>query len=220
MQEKIIRVTGQATIQVVPDVIRLKLYLNSIHETYEEAYVLAKSNTDKLSAIMKILDLPASLPKTTSLDIDKREQAERDQHNNIIGVKFLGFRLMHHVKMDLDMDTVLLNKIIKLIGKELKQAEISIGYTVKDPRPLQLKMLEMAGRDAKEKAIVLTDALGCKLGSVKSIDYSETEISIYSEAREIHGAAEAACCNKESLDISPDDLSVSDSVNVEWYIED
>ena len=218
--EKIITVTGKGSIHVVPDVIRLQLALDSIHDTYEEAYSQAKGNTDRLTKIMEKVGLPASQPKTTSLDIDKKQQAEYDKHGNHSGYKFVGFKLTHRVKIDLDMDTVILNKIVKLIGKDLKQAEINIGYTVKDPRPHQLRMLERAVKDAKEKAIIMTKACGCKLGSVKSIDYSEEEIHIYSQARSIHGAAEAECCNKESLDISPDDLVASDSVNVVWYIED
>ena len=54
----------------------------------------------------------------------------------------------------------------------LKQAEISIGYTVRDPRPSQLKMLERAVKDAKEKATIMAKACDCKLGLVKEIDYS------------------------------------------------
>ena len=34
----------------------------------------------------------------------------------------------------------------------------------------------------------------------------------------IHGADEALCCNEESLDITPEDLAVSDDVTVVWYL--
>ena len=92
--------------------------------------------------------------------------------------------MTHTVKIDLGMDNILINKVVQLIGKYLKQAEINIGYTVKDSRPSQLKMLDRAVKDAKEKADVMAKACGCSLGLVKSINYSIEELHIYSEARQ------------------------------------
>jgi len=218
MDEKLITVTGRGSIHVVPDVTRVQLTLASIHESYEEAYQQAKDNTDALIKIMNAVKLDASLPKTIHLDIDKKFESQYDKYHNHIGEKFVGFRLDHEIKIDLGMDTVLLNSIVKLIGQNLKQAEINISYTVKDPRPAQLKMLDRAVKDAKEKAEIMAQALGCTLGLVKDINYSVHEVHIYSEARNIHSADEAICCNEEALDITPDDLAVSDDVTVKWYL--
>lgn len=210
--------TGKGAIHVVPDVTRVELTLQSIHDTYEDAYAQAKSNTERLSQIMKEVALDVTLPKTIRLDIDKRTQNEYDKFGNFKSKKFIGFELDHKVRIDLGMDNVLLNNIIKRIGKMLKQAEISIGYTVRDPRPSQLKMLERAVKDAKEKASIMAKACDCKLGLVKEINYSVQELHVYSQARMIHGADEALCCNEESLDITPEDLAVSDDVTVVWYL--
>ena len=216
--EKIITVTGKGNIHVVPDVIRIDLLLVSLHDTYQDAYAQGKDNTEKLTAIMKELGLPKTLPKTIRFDIEKQTQTEHDKYHNYKGKKFLGFQLDHRVKIDISMDTVLLNSIVKLIGRELKQAEINIGYTVKDQRSAELKMLQRAVKDAKEKASIMAETCGCKLGPVKSMDYSEQEIHIYSQARQIRSSEEAICCEPESLDITHDDLSVSDSVTVVWYL--
>lgn len=218
MNKKLITVTGKGAIHVVPDVTRVELTLQSIHDTYEDAYAQAKSNTERLSQIMKEVALDVTLPKTIRLDIDKRTQNEYDKFGNFKSKKFIGFELDHKVRIDLGMDNVLLNNIIKRIGKMLKQAEISIGYTVRDPRPSQLKMLERAVKDAKEKASIMAKACDCKLGLVKEINYSVQELHVYSQARMIHGADEALCCNEESLDITPEDLAVSDDVTVVWYL--
>lgn len=218
MDEKLITVTGKGAIHVVPDVTRLELSLVSLHDTYEDAYGQAKSDTDQLKKIMEKLKLPVTLPKTKSLDIDKKTKNEYDDHGHFVDEIFVGFELSHRIKIDLGMDNVLLNKLVHLIGERLKQAEISIGYTVKDPRPSQLKMLERAVKDAKEKATIMAKACGCKLGLVKSVDYSTHEVHIYSQAQNIHDADEAMCCEECSLDITPEDLAVSDSVTVVWYL--
>ena len=213
-----ITVTGQGNVHIVPDVTRLQISLISLHDSYEDAYVQAKQNTDRLTSIMQEVKLAPSLPKTIKLDIEKKTQSEYDRYNHYTGEKFLGFELNHKVKIDLGIDNVLLNAIVRLIGKQLKQTEINIGYTVLDARPAQLLMLERAVKDAKAKAEIMAKACGCRLGEVNSINYSLNELHIYSEARNIHNAAEASCCDPGSLDITPDDLAVSDHVDVTWCI--
>lgn len=218
MDEKLITVTGRGGVHVVPDITRVNLTLESIHENYEEAYAQGKNDTARLAAIMKEVGLNKALPKTIYFNIDKKTENKYDKYRNYIGQEFIGFELDHRVKIDLGMDKVLLGKVIKLIGEQLRQAEIKIGFTVKDSRPSQLKMLERAVKDAKEKAEIMAAACGCKLGLVKDINYNVKELEIYSEARQIHGAQEAMCCNEDSLDISPDDLGVEDNVTVKWYL--
>lgn len=219
-KEKLITVTGKGNIHVVPDVTRIELLLVSLHDTYQEAYAQGKGDVDKLTDIMKRVHLPKTHPKTTCFDIEKETVAEYDKYKNYKGEKFLGFKLEHKVIINLGMDNMKLNSIVNLIGQELKQAEISIGYSVKDPRPFELKMLERAAKDALEKASIMARACGCRLGAVKTIDYSEQEVHIYSQARQIHCADEASCCEPASLDITPEDFSVSDSVTIVWYLSD
>ena len=78
--------------------------------------------------------------------------------------------------------------------------------------------LERAVKDATEKAKIMAESAGCKLGNVISITYGAQELHIYSEARNIHSNEEAMKCDSNSLDISPDDLCVSDNVKVEWEL--
>ena len=218
MEKNTITVTGRGAIHVEPDITRIELSLISLHDTYEEAYSQTKSDVDKLQSIMESVKLPKSQPKTVRLDIDKKTISEYDKYKNYKGEKFIGFTLTHIVKIDLGMDTVILNSIIRKIGEYLKQAEIKIGYTVKDARPAQLKMLERAVKDAKAKAEIMALAAGCKLGECLNIDYGFNELHIYSQARTIHECSEASCCTPNSLDITPDDLEAQDNVNVTWAL--
>ena len=212
-----ISVTGEGRIHVEPDVTRIELSLNSVHDSYEEAYEQTKSNVDKLHKIMEEVGLPVTQPKTVRLDIDKKMVNEYDKYKNYIGEKMAGFELKHTVKIDLGMDNVILNSIIRSVGRYLKQAEINIGYTVKDARLIQLKILERAVKDAKAKAEVMAAASGCRLGNCIAIDYGVNEIHIYSQARTIH-ESEADYCTADSLDITPDDLGASDTVDVQWEL--
>lgn len=216
--EKLITVTGKGGIHIVPDVTRVEVCLKSVHDTYDEAYTQSKKDNHKVRTIMEDVELDIKLPKTTRFDIDKKSIRQYDKYNNYIGDKFIGYEVTQIIKIDLGMNNVILNKIVRKIGQLLPHAEITIGHTVRDTRPAQLKMLHRAVKDAKEKAEIMAEAAGCKLGMCKSINYGVNDLHIYSQARNIHGAGEACLCSEESLDITPDDLSVADTVEVTWYL--
>ena len=218
MERRTITVTGRGGLHIVPDVTRVELQIKSIRVEYIDCYNLAKDNNAALARIMQELGVDTKLPKTTGLDIERLEHNIYDKNGKFSHTEFLGYELSQKIKIDLGMDNELLGKLVRSIGKNLTDVEISIGYTVKDQRPAKLKMLHRAVKDAKEKAEVMTKAADCKLGKVLSITYAWQNLEIYSQARSIHSEQEAAVCSKEGLDITPDDLAVSDEATVVWSV--
>lgn len=219
MEQKKISVTGRGSVHVEPDVTRMELSLISLHDSYNDAYNQARNDLKKLQDILKEVRLSGDLPKTVRLDIDKKTVAEYDKYKNYKGEKFIGFQLTHLVKIEMGMDCVMLNSIIKSISKHLRQAEIKIGYTVSNPESAQLKLLELAVKDARIKAEVMAAAAGCRLGDCLSVDYAFKELQIDGRTRTIHEPAEASCCTPELLDAVPEDLVLFDTVNVVWALE-
>lgn len=213
-----INVTGNGSIHVVPDVTRLEVRVESVFASYDEAYQQAKENAKWIKQVLEYNHKSGELAKTIRLDITDHTISEYDDDDHYVGQIKDGFDLDQRFKVDLEIDPVLLNKIVRGIGKFVKDAQISIGYTIRDPRPFQLKMLERAVKDATEKALIMAQAAGCKLGNVINIHYGYQEIHVYSEARNIHSNSEAMACDSNSLDISPDDLAMSDNVKVEWEL--
>lgn len=213
-----IHVTGRGAVHVVPDVTRLEISIDRLFETYEEAYDKAKENSKWICDILEYNGLSAKMAKTIRIDIKEHSHSVYDDNDHYLFDEPDGYALDQRVRIDLGLDNVLLNKIVRGIGKFVDGAEIKIGYTVKDPRPAQLKMLEKAVKDAKEKAEIMAKASGCKLGSVVNINYGYQEFHVYAQARDIHSNAEASACTSDSLDITPEDLSVSDNVHVEWEL--
>ncbi len=216
--EKLITVTGRGNIHIVPDVTRVEVKIDSIFRTYDTAYQMAEANLKDIGEVMAKLGLPKSKPKTKHFSIDKHFHNVYDNGHYTGEQEFDGYELDQRIQIDLGMDNALLTKVVRGLGENLTDVEINIGYTVQDPRPHQLKMLERAVKDATEKAKIMATAAGCALGLVKSIDYSEHEIHIYSQARNIGCAEEASECLESSLDITPEDLVGGEDVTVTWYL--
>lgn len=216
--ERTINVTGRGAIHVVPDVTRLQVSISSRFETYQDAYDRAKDNFAQIVKILEYNKKPGKLAKTIRIDISDFEKSVTDKYGHHMYYEKDGYKLSQRIKIDLGIDNVLVNKIVRGVGKFIQDAQIEIGYTVQDPRPYQLKMLERAVKDAREKAEIMATALGCMLADVNNINYSHEDVHIYSQARNIHSTAEAKVSTAESLDITPEDLAISDDVKVEWVL--
>jgi len=219
MEEKTIEVKGRGRVHVVPDVTRLTISIDSVFDNYPEAYAVAKNNAEWMKKILAYNKLDTKMAKTIRIDISDHYESVYDSLGKYVGQKAEGYDLEQVMRVDMGIDNVLVNSIVKGVGKFIQGAQIKIGYTVKDPRPYELKMLERAVKDAREKAQVMAAALGCMLGSVKEIKYGIQDFEIYSEARSYHNNAEATASTADSLNITPEDLSVGDEVNVIWHLQ-
>ena len=168
-----ISVDGRGSIHVVPDVTRLEVSVESVFPTYEGAYKQAKENASWMGQILEYNHLSAKLAKSIKLDIRDHTISNYDDDDHYIGEIKDGFELEQRFKIDLDINPVLLNKIVRGVGKFIKGAQINIGYTIRDPRPHQLKMIDRAVKDAREKAEIMAKAADCQLGKVNEIRYPE-----------------------------------------------
>ena len=100
---------------------------------------------------------------------------------------------------------------------------VNISYTVKDTEAAKNTLLAKAVADAGNKAAVLADAADVRLMEIQSIDYSFASVRFESHPMRNMLMAKAAvadeCCSSYDMDIQPDDIEVSDTVNVTWEIQ-
>ena len=218
MIETTISVQGKGAIHVVPDVTRLEITIARVFPDYQKAFAQGKENSSWIVKILEYNKKPGKLAKTVKFDISDHEENEYDEKGHYIGKLCEGFDLVQCIKIDLPIDNILTTNIVRGIGKFVPGAQINIGYTVQDSRPHQLKMLERAVKDAKEKARIMAEAAECTLGKVTDSNYKYSNVSVYSQARNIHDSKEAFASTADSLDITPDDLVMSDTVEVTFEL--
>lgn len=218
MSETTITVQGKGSIHIVPDVTRLEITIERVFPDYQKTFAQAKENSTWIMKILEFNNKSGKLAKTVNFDITDHEVKEYDKYGSFKSSHKDGFDLKQKIKIDLPIDNILTNNIVRGVGKFIPGAQINIGYTIQDPRPHQMKMLARAVSDAKEKACIMAEAVGCTLGKVENINYHYSNISVYSQARNIHDSKEAFACTADSLDISPDDLVMSDRVDVTFEL--
>ena len=215
-----IRVTGKGQIKVKPDMTRITMTLTDVFEEYAETLRCSSMDTEALKDVLSAFGFERSDLKTLSFNVDTEYESYRDK-NNDYKQRFIGYRFNHILKVEFESDNDRLGKILYALANCSVRPEFRISYTVKDPEATKNLLLGKAVTDAKEKALVLTQAADVALKDIQSIDYSWGEIDF--EYRPMRGAVLAECyeaplAKSYDLDIEPDDIDVSDTVTVIWEI--
>lgn len=215
-----IRVTGKGQLRVRPDTTRITVTLNGLSRDYGETLRRSAEETEALKEVLSGFGFERADLKTLSFSVDTEYESYRDE-NNDYKQRFAGYRFTHIMKVEFASDNERLGRILYALANCGVRAEFRISYTVRDPEAAKNLLLGNAVADAKDKAVVLSQAGGVSLREIQSIDYSWGEIDL--EYRPMNGAVQAERCLSVSkaafdMDIEPDDIEVSDTVTVVWEI--
>lgn len=213
-----ITVKGSGSASARPDTVVISLELESKDKEYERATELATAAIDELSAAVIRAGFEKDDLKTVNFNVYTDYQSIHDGNGNYRR-EFDGYVVAHSLRLELVFDTNLLSKILSAIGCCTAHPSVSVAFTVKDPAALNAEVLRNAAENARSKAEILCTASGKKLGELLSIDYSWGELNVYSNTRfgmadECLGMAEA-----KSMEMVPEDVSVSDTVTFVWSME-
>lgn len=218
--ERTIRVTGKGKLAVKPDLIELTLSIKDIKKEYDELLKRSSSATNEVKELLEKIGFERKNIKTKSFDINIEYDSYRDKNDKWVE-EFKGYSFIHKMKIEFKANNKMLGHVLYTLSKSTSYPSFSISYTVSNPVKYKNKLLENAINNSKEKAIVLANASGVKLGNILSIDYSWSELRISSSPFE-NKKWFFEEDNEESdyvMDVEIDDIDVTDTVTVIWNIE-
>lgn len=212
-----ITVKGIGAVSVKPDLIVLRLSMETAEYEYDAAM---KAAAEKIDFLNKALEA-AGFEKKSAKTADFRVRADYDRLNDGKGnytSVFMGYKCRHELKIEFDFDTKRLAKALSEISKCIAKPEISIDFTVKDSSAVSGELLKAAVKNAREKAEILCAASGAKLGGLLSIDYNWGELHLYSET---DYDVEGKCLMMgaaDDMDIEPEEIKARDTATFAWEI--
>ena len=212
-----ITVKGIGAVSVKPDLIVLRLSMETAEYEYDAAM---KAAAEKIDFLNKALEA-AGFEKKSAKTADFRVRADYDRLNDGKGnytSVFMGYKCRHELKIEFDFDTKRLAKALSEISKCIAKPEISIDFTVKDSSAVSGELLKAAVKNAREKAEILCAASGAKLGELRSIDYNWGELHLYSAT---DYDAEGKCMMlgaADDMDIEPEEIKARDTATFAWEI--
>lgn len=218
--KRTLRVTGNGKISVKPDTICLLINLEGGTKNYDETMRMATKQSEMVVDCFEKIGFHHSDVKTISFNIDTNYERYLTKDENWKR-KFIGYQYEYEMKVEFPVDNVILGKILHNLAHCNSHPEIRIVYTVKNVEMAKTLLLKNAVKNSLEKAKILSEAAGVKLGEIVSIDYSWDKKDIVSTSggqfmkKSIFFEDDI---DDYSIDIDPEDIDVMDTVCVVWEI--
>lgn len=212
-----ITVKGIGAVSVKPDLIVLRLSMETAEYEYDAAMKAAAEKIDFLNKALEAAGFEKKSAKTADFRVRADYERLNDGKGNYTSV-FMGYKCRHELKIEFDFDTKRLAKALSEISKCIAKPEISIDFTVKDSSAVSGELLKAAAKNAREKAEILCAASGAKLGELLSIDYNWGELHLYSET---DYDVEGKCMTlgaADDMDIEPEEIKARDTATFAWEI--
>ncbi len=221
MKNRTIRVTGNGKLNIRPNLTKVSLVVKGKSEKFDEAVNKSSIDTDKLKSIIESLGFDRKDIKTVSLDVDPDYESYTDKDGSY-RKRFIGYKYAHRMYIEFPIDNKRLSSLVYSFVKSNLSPEFSIDYTIGSARreEYRVKIIEQSVQNAKDKADVLARSAGVKLGDIINIDYSDKAIDFYSRSMDysLEGAKLLSSEASIDFDIEPDDIAITDNVDIVWEI--
>ena len=207
-----ITVTGDSTLNVDPDKAEIWLLVESRGNSAQTAQAALQLETNRLIDALKDEGLTEDDIETLNFNVNPQYRWDREEYKQV----FEYYVARHSMKITvLDLDET--GRIADVVGGENVQVQnIQFGLTDEAREEFDNEALEEAALEARNKAEILTEKTGAKLGKVISIEESD----LYYPPFRYYAAAEVADMKVQPgpTEILPGDVSVSASVTVTYAL--
>ena len=216
MQEKTLIIVSKASKSFAPDIIVISLSHSKVFLRYEDALKEVATRTKEIQGKVIEAGLEASSVKTTDFSVDPDYESYKDKDGNY-KKRFVGYRNKARFDIALPFDNALLSKLLgTLVSLE---DTISFSYRLSKVEEAQDEVMQLAVKAAIRKARLIAEASAINLGEIQKIDYSVEEIDVHYRNHMLM----ADCCTAKAagaidVEIAPEDLTLSDQVNVVFGI--
>lgn len=224
VQEEILSVSGNAEVTVSPDKAEIQLGVTTLETTAERSRSRNAEISDAVLAALREAGVAEEDIETSQFSIypeyEYRERPVEPGYPYPDSERVLvGYRTTHTVTVT----TEAIEEVGKITDAGVKAGatnvnSISFGLTKEKEKEVKQEAMLQASEDAKSKASALADALGVRLGSISRATESEFNYIPYYAARDGFDMAVAESAAGAGTKISPQDLDVYASVNVDYKI--
>lgn len=214
MDNRIIKVKGLGQASMPPDMIKINIELKSLDSSYEKALQKANYDLENVRASLKEEGFEKEAIKTINFNVDTKYENETTDFNS--KRKFVGYEINHSLKVEFDNDGGKLSGVLNALARSKSNPEFSIQYKLKDSTAFKEEILKNAISNAKEKALLIAEASGVKLGEIVSINYSFDEDEVFRSPLSLQRGMSVM---SEKISIVPEDLEQTDTVDIIWKIE-
>ncbi|MBE2287696.1 MAG: SIMPL domain-containing protein [Prosthecobacter sp.] len=207
----LIRVQGKGLVSSNPDTVILTLDIESEHKQYAKAMEDAATRLELLRQALADVGLEAEMLKTNAFGVSVAQDYREGRHI------FRGYTARHGLSLELPYDRAKVGRVFEAVTGSKAKAGLSLTFTVADREAVKRRVLEAAVRNARERAEVIAQAAGRKLGRIHAIEHGDTVINVRSQNLFCGTPVESRTA---LMTFAPAEIVSEDTVLITWDLED
>lgn len=211
-----VTVKGTGSLSVTPDLIRINLDMQTRSRECDEAMDMAEASLNELREILCGCGFEKDALKTSCFDVHTEYESQPDEHGNYRSV-FKGYCCSHTMNVEFDLDTGRLAEVLKALSGSEAAPQLSVNFTVRNTESVRGELIRQSAASARNKAELLCEASGVKLGKLLKINYDRSDMNFVSEVRYGVGM-DCLRANAKGVSIDPADIKLTDCAEFEWEI--
>jgi hypothetical protein len=213
-----LHVSGTANVSVKPDIGILNISVSEVRFKMADAIKALGDKSNYYSELLKQIGFKEKDIKTTSFSVRKnmvyRDAMAYDS----------GFVASQTIRLEFEYNQKTLQKIVGEISKSEQAIDFSFDFELSEDlkKKVQSQILEIAIKDANEKAATMSKAAKVKLVKIQTLSYGNFGGNNGMELLERSQKYLASWSDgnaTQNFNFTPSDLVFKDSVSMEWIIE-
>lgn len=222
---KTITVKGVGKVSAPVDTVELSFRLWAKDQDYSKALEAADRKVSALEAALTAVGFAASDFQTAGFHVNTEYESVRDKNGEYRSV-FSGYNCSYDQLLRFDFSAARLGEALGAVAESKAQPELQVRFTVREPERLEKALLRSAAESARERAEVLAQASGRKLGELQRIDYDVARLNFYSETGmemadcmpQMANGARAKASRSFGAALRPQDVELQDTAVFVWEL--
>ncbi len=212
-----LKIQGEAVLYETPEILIVNIPIHTKDSVYEECSNRLIYTYDKLKWALSEKGIKEELIRTDRFNIQENYTWTSNQR------KFDGYVGNLNVTIELEYTVKTLNTIINVLNKDSFNFGYNLNFKLSEIQKSTLleKVIDLAIKDATNKARIIANSLNVKLSEIKEVNFGYTstryDLLIVEDDMELEVLDSEVGGNKLSL--NPQQLSIRKSIGVVWLIE-
>lgn len=222
---KTVTVKGVGKVSAPVDTLELSFRLWAKNKDYAKALEAADKKVSALEAALTAVGFDAADFQTAGFHVNTEYESVRGKDGEYRTV-FAGYNCSYDQLLRFDFNAGRLGEALGAVAESKSQPELQVRFTVREPEKLEKELLHSAAESARDRAEVLADASGKKLGELQRIDYDVTRLNFYSDTGmempdcmpQMASGAMAKATRSFGAALRPQDVELQDTAVFVWEL--
>lgn len=220
--EKLLKVTGNGIVDLKPEITIITIEFNEKLTCYESVLESTSNNITYVQKILSTVGIDKEALKTTHYNVEPYYESYMYADGKKENV-FKGYEYNQTLSFKFGVSNDLLKRVLNEFAKITSRFKFRVNFGLNDFEKAKNELLSKAINDAKNKAVIISNAAGVALGEIVEIKYGSNESEFLTRPYSINlhnmFTVNQSPISNCDIDITPENIMKSDNVILVYSIK-